>query len=301
MSRTYDLFLVDAFTKTPFTGNPAGVVPDASGMSDTEMQAIAREVNATETAFVLPPDGPDHDLRVRFFTRRLEVPLAGHAAVAVHHVLCETGGENPGRSGILRLQKTSAGVFPVEVTVVDGWVRVMMSQPPPDFSALRPDMPRVVMLQALGLHDADLDNRLPMVAAYAADYSVLVPVAGPSIVDALAPDLPTLSRVFASYMVFSLDTEGPGLSTYCRMFAPALGIAEDPVTGMAHGALGAHLVTSGLAPAGDEPFHFFSRQGVVMGRPGEVEIIIGREGTSVLSVQVGGSAVTIFRAKFTLD
>src|SRR4051812_224252 len=115
MTRRIRIFQVDAFTTDRFTGNPAGVVLDADGLTDAEMLAIARELNNADTAFVLKPDGADHDLRVRFFTPRTEAPFVGHATVATHFVLSRGGAPAAhGAGGRLR-QRQKSGLVDVEV------------------------------------------------------------------------------------------------------------------------------------------------------------------------------------------
>src|SRR5687768_7858805 len=110
MPRRYDVYQVDAFTAVRFAGNPAGVVPDASGLSEVEMLAIARELNNSETAFILPADRDDHDVRVRFFTPTTEVPICGHATIAAHWIRAHLGVTE----GITR-QLTGAGILPVQI------------------------------------------------------------------------------------------------------------------------------------------------------------------------------------------
>jgi len=301
MTRQFELYIVDAFTRVPFRGNPAGVVPDARGLSATEMQAIARELGVPETAFVSPPDGADHDLRIRFFTPKMEVSIGGHATVAAHHLLWELGREKAGGEGTHIVQRTPAGRHFVQLVEADGAVKVIMSHPIPEFSRLPAEIPQPTVLEILGLEASDLAEGLPVSAAYAGDFTILVPVRDRIIVDALSPDARTLSKAFASYFVFALEEDRPGLRSHTRMFAPAFGILEDPATGMAHGALGAYLVMNGLGGEGDAPLRLFSRQGEALGRTGEIEVLVEHSDTAVMGVKVAGQAVTVFRAKFALE
>ena len=301
MARSYDLFLVDAFTRKPFTGNPAGVVLGATGLGDVEMQAVAREISASETAFLFPATAVNHDLRVRFFTPRVEVPICGHATIALHHVLAELHVEKATNEGARYFQHCSAGIYPVELFLKDESPWVVMSQPIPDLCELPPDLPRERMLAALGLQEEDLDNALPLGAMVSGgEYTVFVPVRRRAVLDSLTPRYQRLSTGYTCYMLYTTDSPDPAYLTYCRMFAPAYGIDEDPVTGMANGPLGAFLTSHGLARDKGGRFRFLSRQGVAMGRPGEVEVTIGHEGTLVRSVEVAGAAVTILRSTLTL-
>jgi PhzF family phenazine biosynthesis protein len=297
MGTDYEFYLVDAFTRIPFTGNPAGVVPEAEGLTPSEMQAIAREVGASETAFVFPPEGPDHHLRVRFFTPKLEVPICGHATIATHHVLAERGRRGFARTALRVMQKSPAGIHAVDVTRVEGVPRILMTQPVPEFSDPSSRLPRGPMLDALGLDASDLHETLPVAAAYAGEYTVFVPLRSRATLDSLNPNLQRLSQAFASYFLFTVGTPGDPVLTHCRMFAPAYGVNEDPVTGMASGPLGAYLVIQGAAPPGERVFRFLSQQGAALGRPGTVEVLIGHEGDRILSVQVGGQAVTVLSGK----
>ena len=127
MSRTVQVFQVDAFTRQLFTGNPAGVVLGAEVLSDEEMLAIARELNNGDTAFVLPPEADDHDLRVRFFTPRTESAFVGHATIATHYVLSRDRAPHPGRAR----QKQKAGRVDVEIRGTGDDRRIAVRQPAP--------------------------------------------------------------------------------------------------------------------------------------------------------------------------
>ena len=301
MARTYDFYLADAFTRKPFTGNPAGVVVNAEGLSEAEMQAIAREINASETAFILPPKDMNHDLHVRFFTPKVEVPICGHATIALHHVLAELQIEEATPEGASYLQRSSAGIYPIEIVLRKDGPWIIMSQPIPDLCELPAGLPREELLAGLGLQETDLDRDLPFGAMVSGgEYTVFVPVRRRAVLDSLVPRYHRLSAGYTCYMLYTMDSPDPACLTYCRMFAPAYGINEDPVTGMANGPLGAFLTSRGLAGNDDGRFRFLSTQGVAMGRPGEVEVTIGHEGRLVSSVEVAGMAVTILRSTLIL-
>src|SRR5215510_3587638 len=127
MSRRIRIFQVDAFTTERFTGNPAGVVLDADSLTDAEMLAIARELNNADTAFVLKPDGTDHELRVRFFTPRTEANFVGHATVATHFVLSREGSHSLGTSGRVR-QRQKSGIVDIEVRGEGATRRIALRQ-----------------------------------------------------------------------------------------------------------------------------------------------------------------------------
>src|SRR5690242_13633327 len=153
MPHSYRIYQVDAFTRTRFSGNPAGVVPDAAGLDETQMQAIARELNNSETAFILPPRGRDHDVHVRFFTPTTEVPVCGHATIAAHYVRAIEGAAVEGTLH----QLTGAGVLAVDVEpVASGDFRIWMHQREPAFGAVLDDGQRRALLAALHLAEDEL-------------------------------------------------------------------------------------------------------------------------------------------------
>ncbi|MEV8022245.1 PhzF family phenazine biosynthesis isomerase [Streptomyces sp. NPDC086554] len=303
------LHQVDSFTRTPFTGNPAGVVLDADGMTDADMLAVARELNNSETAFVMPPDGADHDVRVRFFTPTTEVPTCGHATVGAHFARA-VGYGLP--SGSL-VQKTGGGLRQRVEILRDGdgdgdgdRVRIGMHQGAVDFGPELDGSQMDRLLRALGAKSGDLADIVPVQIVSTGHSKVVVELRDRAVVDGLRPDpaaLTALSREIGSngWFVFTRATGEAELLTWARMFAPAIGIAEDPVTGNGHGPLGAYLVHHGIVPAPGGRLEFTGRQGVAMGRPGEVGVRVdtgsgSRQGGELL-VSITGDATTAFRAR----
>ncbi|MCE5282288.1 MAG: PhzF family isomerase [Deltaproteobacteria bacterium] len=292
------LYQVDAFTTEPFRGNPAGVVPDADGLSDVQMQAIAREVNASETAFILSPPSSDCDLQVRFFTPTTEVPSCGHATVAAHTVRAL---ENDLPSCTVR-QKTRLGILPVEVIREGQGFRIVMTQGAIEFGKTFFGRGRDQITAALGLSRTDLDERCPVQIVSTGHAKVLVGIRDRATLDALKPDLARLTELSRrigcnGYFIFTLASEYRGFLSYGRMFAPAIGIAEDPVTGNANGPLGAYLVQHKLVPTEGNRLSFRGRQGEAIGRPGTVEVSVEIEAGKPRTVRVGGQAVIVFRTE----
>ncbi|MEU5951986.1 PhzF family phenazine biosynthesis isomerase [Streptomyces sp. NPDC047525] len=295
------LYQVDSFTTTPFTGNPAGVILDAEGMTEGDMLAVARELNNSETAFVLPADGADHDVRVRFFTPTTEVPTCGHATVGAHFARAV----EYGLPSAELVQKTGSGLRQrVEIHRDGDRVRIGMRQGAamfgPELDGTQVDR----LLRALGVAAGDLADVGPVQVVSTGHSKVLVELRARAVVDGLRPDpaaLTALSREVGSngFFVFTRDTAeaGPELLTWARMFAPAIGIAEDPVTGNGHGPLGAYLVHHGIVPAPDGTLAFTGRQGVAMGRPGEVAVRVEAQPDGTLLVSIQGDAVTAFRTR----
>jgi PhzF family phenazine biosynthesis protein len=305
MEPSYRIYQVDAFTRTRFTGNPAGVVPDAAGLDEAQMQAIARELNNSETAFILPPRGPDHDVHVRFFTPTTEVPVCGHATIASHYVRAIEGAAVQGTVH----QLTGAGVLAVDVEPLErGDFRIWMHQREPVFGDILAGEQRGALLAALHLVDDDL-GRGPVQIVSTGHSKVMVPLRDRARLDALAPDLAALASLSRAigcngYHAFTLADPAPDTLAHARMFAPAIGIAEDPVTGNANGPLGAYLVQHGLVPSAllSSGLSGWIQQGEAMGRPGrvKVEVAVDAVGRRPTAVRIGGDAVVAFRGEMRL-
>lgn len=296
---------IDAFTREPFTGNPAGLVPEAAGLSDAAMQRVAREMNLSETAFLLPP-AAGGDFRLRYFTPTREVDLCGHATVAAFWFLAAEG--RLVDRGPFRLE-TRAGLLPVEVRPG----AVMMGQAAPRFRDFEGNLAEVAASLGVPLDEIAAAPLAPGIA-YTGLWHLLVPVRTLAAVRGAAPDLPRLARLnealgVLTTHVFSLgETVTPEAVLHARAFAPLVGVAEDPQTGTASGALGAWLVHRGVLPRpaaphrsarpGEPPeggvVRLVMEQGYEVGRPGriEVEVAVGAAGT-VEAVRVGGPAVVV--------
>ncbi len=294
--RRYRLYQVDAFTTERFAGNPAGVVPDADGLTTVEMQMIARELNNSETAFILAPQGSDHDVWIRFFTPTTEVPLCGHATIAAHYVRAVE--KSLPTSTVL--QKTGAGILPVQVDRTGSGYRIVMTQRSPEFGEPISGKQHEEIVSALDLGTADLDGRCPIQIVSTGHSKVLVGIRRLKKLLELRPDLSKLADVSRrigcnGYFVFVL-TEAENYLAHGRMFAPAIGIPEDPVTGNANGPLGAYIVRHRLASPLDGTLSFYARQGETMGRPGVVEVMVEVDGWLPKVVRVAGRAVIVFCA-----
>jgi PhzF family phenazine biosynthesis protein len=300
MSRRLEIYQVDAFTDVPFKGNPAGVVLGADALSAVEMQAIARELNNPVSAFVLEADGADHDFRIRFFTPTTEVSMCGHATVAANHVRALRAGMPELRA----TQKTRAGIVAVDVRARDGRPEVWMTLPVIETGRSLDGRQRDRLLGTLELRDRDLLPNAPIQVASSGNPTLLVPLRERAALHALAPDAPTLAELCDAIgalacFPFTLDAE-PDVLTHARMFAPTIGIAEDPVSGTAHGPLGIYLVKHSLARHDGKTLRFRSRQGEAMGRPGTASVEVDIAGNAASQVRVGGTAVIAFEARLEL-
>ena len=300
MTRRVQVHQVDAFTREPFTGNPTGVVLNADPLSETQMLAIARELNNAETAFVLAPDGTDHTVRARFFTPRSEAGFVGHATVAAQYVLSRR--QNAPR---WQRQKSKAGIVDIEVRGIDADRRIAIRRAPPTVGRELNDRERLAVLDALALASESLDPRIPLRIVGAGAARLLIGVRGPEALKQLKPDfarLTTLSAQIgaAGYFVFTLTPDAANHLTESRMFCPALGIAEDPVSGNAHGLLGGYLAQLRLLERDGERVRFTGIQGHSLHRPGRVEVELEFSGDALSSVWISGQAVSIFETEIEL-
>lgn len=257
MSKKYSLYQVDAFTRKKFSGNPAGVITNATGLSDCEMQRIARELNNSETAFIFPSDSPSHDVHIRFFTPTREVPICGHATIAAHYVRAV---ENKLKN-IRVLQKTGAGILPVDVICEDEDYKIVMTQGAICFGDQLGGEVLDSLISALGITPADLSEGYPVQIVSTGHSKVMVCIRNESLLHQLAPDMAALTELSNSvgcngYYVFTHGSANSAPLVHGRMFAPAIGINEDPVTGNANGPLGAYLVHHRLVEHNGASFDF---------------------------------------------
>ena len=300
---SYRFIQVDVFTDKAFGGNPLAVFPEAEGLSTKEMQCLAREMNLSETTFVLPPQSPeaDSDFRVRIFTPAEEMPFAGHPVVGTHWVLAHLGRVEL-REPVTRVHfELGVGVLPADLYVNDGRVeRVVMTQDRPTFHTVLQDLGDLTA--GLGLAPkAITDTGLPVQIVSTGVPQMMIPVRSLAEVQGLGADrlnVAALNRVCQALgtkcaMVFSLETERPESTVHVRMFAPMLGVPEDPATGSANGALGAYLVHHQAILVTEPTTHIISEQGAEMSRPSTLYIEVDSAGEEVSAVRVGGQVVLV--------
>jgi PhzF family phenazine biosynthesis protein len=286
------IFQVDAFTTARFTGNPAIVVLDADALGEATLQAVAREFSHAEIAYVMAAAAPDHDVRLRFFNARKEAPFVGHATIAAHAVLLALGRR---KTGVWR-QQSGTGVIPVSAEMHDSQAVLEFRQPAPELEAPLPLKTTLRVAEALRLPATHLHELMPARVARRGSTRLLVPVAQRQHLDDLAPNLDTLVALGAElgaegFFVFALDDTGRALTTASRMFCPALGIAEDPVSGNAHAMLAAYLWDLGAFD--DRPLQFVGAQGLQMGRPGQVWVRLEVRNGELDAAHIGGMAVIV--------
>lgn len=300
--RTYQVYQVDAFTTEKLQGNPAGVVVNADGLSTSEMQAIARELNNSETAFLFSPASDDHEVWIRYFTPTTEVPICGHATIASHFV----------RANQLELdectvlQKSGVGVLPVRIKKDSLGYEITMVQGPPEFSEEFSKDLTTSICSALGLSKSELDIRCPIQIVSTGHSKVMIGIQSIETLHKLQPNLPKLSEISSEidcngFFVFTLDSNDENIFVHGRMFAPAIGIPEDPVTGNANGPLGAYIAQHGiLAPDAAGCVAFVSQQGEAIGRAGRVKVTVLTDQGIPREVSVTGRAVVVFCCELEL-
>jgi len=291
---------VDAFTVTPLAGNPAGVVVEGRGLSDEQMQAVAREMALSETAFILPPATPSADLRIRWFTPTVEVDLCGHATIASFHAMAEDGLQGMRAPGTYAYKlETRSGILPVTVEKNLDAIRVFFGLPLPEF--VRAGQIKLDLMRLLNIQMEDFESRMPLVVA---DY-LYIPIRRLHILFAMKPNFFALSQYlknkkYGGLCVFTTETVDRDSSVHSRFFAPHLGIDEDPVTGSANGPLGVYLFERGLLDAPGPEVTITGEQGDVLGRIGRVTIQLTAEGSHLTSVRIGGQAVTVLDGKMAI-
>ena len=288
---------LDVFTDRLFAGNQLAVYLDPPhDLGDAVMQAIAREMAFSETTFVFPPEAPGTDCRVRIFTPASELPMAGHPTIGTAFALAHAGHIEPGLARTVFGE--GVGPIPVDLEWEGGELRfAWMTQPPPVFGRSLEHLD--TLASAIGLQTADLaPHGWPVQEVSCGGPFLIIPVASRAAVDRAAPDVRTLARAFAeqgwpsrAVYLFTLERGADEADVYTRMFAPDIGIPEDPATGSASGPLGAYLVHHRLPFRTGRPIH--NLQGVRMGRPSRMFIEPVLDGTAISGMRVGGGAVVV--------
>ena len=288
--------IVDVFTDRMFGGNPLAVFLDGRGVTDTEMQALACEMNLSETTFVLPPEDPANDFRVRIFTPGRELPMAGHPTIGTAFVLAREKMVPAGGDTLTIRLEEKVGLIPVRLEMKDGAPdKIWMTQPRPTFGPVFPNA--VAVAEMLGIDPAGLRNELPIEVVSCGLPFLFVPVRDLATMRKLSLKRDLSLRVLESLDVqgvfaFAMEVENAHSTVHSRMFAPDLGIPEDPATGGASGPLGSYLVRYGVVSAQPKA-SIVSEQGIEMGRPSFIHIEITQEANEITEVKVGGQTVFV--------
>jgi trans-2,3-dihydro-3-hydroxyanthranilate isomerase len=282
------IYTLDVFTTRAYAGNPLAVITDGDGLSHERMQAIAREMNLSETVFVQRPTSNQALARLRIFTTTQELPLAGHPVVGTWFLLAELG-VVPATQGVVHvMQQLEAGILPVEIVFENGKpARVTMTQKAARFFPCRISKSR--LMQSLGLKAGDLNPHLPLEYVSTGIFNLMVPLRRQSALRRIKIDIHDLASLISGkgVLAYCFALTGKG-KVQARGMIP-WELHEDPATGSAGGSLAAYLVQHGKLEAGT-PLEI--TQGVEMGRESHIRVSVARDGAHLIPY-VSGSAVRI--------
>ena len=292
----------DVFTDRPFAGNPLLVVPDAREMTTAQMQAVAREINYSESTFVLPAKDPRHAYLQRTFVPVKEIPYAGHPTVGTAVVMASLGKVAAGAPDGAHSVSIEVGFGPLALELLkkDGRVgRVRMQQGRPEWKEpVTGDDVKGQIAAALGVRFDALHPSLPPQAVGTGNTFLMVPLASVEAVSSALADTRMLNHVEEGLSVlglffFAFDESGGTRRLRARMFAPGAGVPEDPATGSAAGPVGVYLALHGAVPGGVAAGRgrFMIDQGIEMGRPSELDVTVLVENGWPSGVRVEGGAV----------
>jgi trans-2,3-dihydro-3-hydroxyanthranilate isomerase len=307
--RSYRFIQLDVFTDLPFCGNPLAVFPEAEGLTDEQMQQIAREMNLSETVFVLPSQDENTLRRLRIFTPATELPFAGHPVVGTWHCLALEGVvpvPEDGSGWTQIKQEVGIGVLPVDIEFKDGDpVRVVMTQGKFEICGDIDDwQEQAEIARALGLAREDLDESLPIQMVSTGNTMMLVPVRSIADLGHCRVNLTLLSEIYeranaTGCYAFTRETIEIGDARAHARFFVGQNFGEDPATGSAAGPLGGYLVYHGAT--GVDPvagvYRFTIEQGDFIKRPSRIGLEVIGEIGSVEQVRVGGSSVVVARGE----
>lgn len=299
--REYTLYQIDSFTKEKFTGNPAGVVTNADGLTEEDMQKIARELNNSETAFILSSNSDAYDVHVRFFTPLNEVPICGHATIAAHYARAIENNLNTSKV----YHRTGAGILPVDIFKDKNDYKITMTQGKIEFGDIIENENKDILLKALKISEAELIENYPIQIVSTGHSKVMIGIKNIETLNGLKPNFNVLSKLSGiincnGYYVFTMNSKDGDILVNGRMFAPAIGINEDPVTGNANGPLGAYLIHHNFVKHNNSSFKFKAKQGEAIKRTGIIEVEVNVEDKQPVEVKVSGNAVIVFKSKISL-
>jgi trans-2,3-dihydro-3-hydroxyanthranilate isomerase len=293
----YPYYTTDVFTDHIFGGNQLAVLPDSRGLDDEQMQQVAREFNYSETVFVFPPNDPANTRRVRIFTPGGELPFAGHPTIGTAFVLALIG-EVP-LDGDLTHIVLEEGVGPVPVTIRAENGRPTFCQltaaVPPSFGPPAPpadDLAAMLSLDPADLLGAPYEPQ----AASAGTPFMFIPLRSLDALGRARLNIERWEKTLADHWapkvhIFTFEAGLPGSDLRCRMFAPSLGIREDPATGSAAAALAGYLGVRDERP--DGTLHWVVEQGFEMGRPSILDVEADKVDGVVTAARVGGASVLV--------
>lgn len=310
--RTFSFYQLDVFTDRRFAGNALAVFPDGTGISSEEMQQIAREMNLSETVFVLPSDEPEALRRLRIFTPSKELPLAGHPVVGTWNLLARLGFiENAPSDGAIEIKhELGVGVLPVEIEFQNGEPRtVTMTQDkfaPGEIVA--DENLRKKIAEAFNLVPEDFHPHAPVQVCGTGINFTVIPVRSLAALKNSRANTVKLEELPRSlpgeFSLFCWETLEETSLIHTRMYAPEFGITEDPATGSAAGTLGGYIVHHGLfaeeSKKNGDVLRFTIEQGDFIERPSRIRVEVTGEKGNVQKVRVGGSSVVVAKGEIYL-
>lgn len=297
-------YQTDVFTSEPFGGNPLAVFPDPGELTEREFQQIAREMNLSETVFVLPPTDKRAVAKIRIFTPSQEIPFAGHPILGTFYVL-GTLKRLPLQEPITKVfYECHLGVFPLELIVLKGQIeQVMMSHPSPEFLEVVSQMETLFELaKALGVQKAQIvDSPFPVEIVSTGLPVLIVPIRTLTAIKSMEVNHSAVREVCArlgtnGIMVYTTMTLEESATVHTRMFADPIGIPEDPATGSASGALGAYLVKNGVVEVGPTT-EVVIEQGYEIDRPSRILVQVFSDDDIIQEIKVGGQVVMVAEGK----
>ena len=290
---------VDAFTQTPYGGNPAGVIFGADYLSEETMNKIAQEMNVRETVFI--SQSGIADFKFRYLTPRGEIDFSGHPTIAAFHALVESGLAEIVKDVTMFNLETKAGTLPVEIVKNEttGFHEVQITHERPKFMATYDPKE---YLNALGLSLADLLSPNPVQTVSTGTPQLMIPVSSLKSLERIKPNWDLIEELgqdvdYTSIQVFTRDTYEITSDAHARHFAPKLGVNEDPCSGAGAGNMASYIMKYGLM----EPTHpvtsIVVEQGHFVSRPGKIFVEVRGHQDEVEQVKVSGTAVTVLEGK----
>ena len=291
MQTELDYFLLDVFTDIPFGGNPLAVFPEADGLSDEAMQKITKELNLSETVFLLKPKQENSDISMRIFTPGRELPTAGHPTIGTAFLLLASSMIKTKLANTLVIDQKIGSINVQYFKNEAEETEVLMEQPLPKFEQTFKDKELIASL--IGIRSSELYESYPARVVNCGNPFLLVPVKELKSMQKLKLNQDLYYNILeelslTGVMPFSLETVEKESIAHSRMFAPQLGITEDPATGSAHGPLAAYLHNYQLAKVNGLQQ---CEQGIEMGRPSFINIKIEEKEGKLHKVLVGGKCV----------
>jgi len=266
------------------------------------MQKIARELNNSETAFIFSSNSNEYDVHLRYFTPTNEVPICGHATIAAHYARAVENKLNTCRVH----HKTGAGILPVEIIKENDDYKIVMTQGKIEFGDIITGVNKKQIISALHISDNDLLENYEVQIVSTGHSKVMIGIKSIEALNNMIPNYEELSRLSKiikcnGYYVFTINSEDSDILVHGRMFAPAIGINEDPVTGNANGPLGAYLVHHNFVNHNNTLFKFKAMQGEAIKRSGIIEVEVKIEDKEPVQVKVSGNAVIAFKSELSLN